>query len=82
MSSKKGPFQKERIVFQAPIFNGHSFLLMSSIANSHMLVSKIKPCMSQYKQSNGESANGPLKHLIIVYLMVAAAWIRLWYFWS
>ena len=27
-------------------------------ASSHMLVSKIKPCMSQYKQLNGETANG------------------------
>ena len=32
-------------------------------ASSHMLVSKIKPCMSQYKQSNGEAANGSLKQL-------------------
>ena len=27
-------------------------------ASSHMLVSKIQPCMSQYKQLNGETANG------------------------
>ena len=32
-------------------------------ASSHMLVSKIKPCMSQYKQSNSETANGSLKQL-------------------
>ena len=30
-------------------------------ASSHMLVSKIKPCMSEYKLSNGETANGSLK---------------------
>ena len=32
-------------------------------ASSHMLVSKIKPCMSQYKLLYGEIANGSLKHL-------------------
>ena len=32
-------------------------------ASSHMLVSKIKPCMSQYKLLNGETANGSLKQL-------------------
>ena len=29
-------------------------------ASSHMLVSKIKPCMSQYKLLYGETANGSL----------------------
>jgi hypothetical protein len=32
-------------------------------ASSHMLVSKIKPCMSEYKLLNGETANGSLKQL-------------------
>ena len=32
-------------------------------ASSHMLVSKIKPCMSQYKLLYGETANGSLKQL-------------------
>ena len=32
-------------------------------ASSHMLVSKIKPCMSQNKSIYGESANGSLKQL-------------------
>ena len=32
-------------------------------ASSHMLVSKIKPCMSQYKHFNGETAKGSLKQL-------------------
>ena len=32
-------------------------------ASSHMLVSKIKPCMSQYKLQYGETANGALKQL-------------------
>ena len=30
-------------------------------ASSHMLVSKIKPCMSQYKSIYGKTANGSLK---------------------
>ena len=29
-------------------------------ASSHMLVSKIKPCMSQFTLSHGETANGSL----------------------
>ena len=32
-------------------------------ASSHMLVSKIKPCMSQYKHLHGDTANGSLKQL-------------------
>ena len=31
-------------------------------ASSHMLVSKIKPCMSKYKPQFGETANGSLNH--------------------
>ena len=32
-------------------------------ASSHMLVSKIKPCMSQYQLLHGNTANGSLKQL-------------------
>ena len=32
-------------------------------ASSHMLVSKIKPCMSKYKPLYGETANGSLYQL-------------------
>ena len=32
-------------------------------ASSHMLVSKIKPCMSQYRPIHGETANGSLNQL-------------------
>ena len=32
-------------------------------ASSHMLVSKIKPCMSKYKPQHGETANGSLNQL-------------------
>ena len=31
-------------------------------ASSHMLVSKIKPCMSKYKLLQSETANGSLGH--------------------
>lgn len=31
-------------------------------ASSHMLVSKIKPCMSKHKPSHGKAANGSLGH--------------------
>ena len=33
-------------------------------ASSHMLVSKIKPCMSKYKPLYGETADGSLKQLL------------------
>ena len=32
-------------------------------ASSHMLVSKIKPCMSKYTPLHGETANGSLNQL-------------------
>ena len=32
-------------------------------ASSHMLVSKIKPCMSEFKLNYGEAANGSLYQL-------------------
>ena len=32
-------------------------------ASSHMLVSKIKPCMSKYKCVDNKAANGSLKQL-------------------
>ena len=35
-------------------------------ASSHMLVSKIKPCMSEYKQLYGETANGSLYKLSFI----------------
>ena len=35
-------------------------------ASSHMLVSKIKPCMSKYKQTHGETANGSLNKLSFI----------------
>ena len=36
-------------------------------ASSHMLVSKIKPCMSQYKLLYRETANGSLKQLSFIW---------------
>lgn len=35
-------------------------------ASSHMLVSKIKPCMSKYKLLHSETANGSLDQLIFI----------------
>jgi len=35
-------------------------------ASSHMLVSKIKPCKSKYKQLYGETANGSLNQLSFI----------------
>jgi hypothetical protein len=35
-------------------------------ASSHMLVSKIKPCMSKYKQLYSETANGSLNQLSFI----------------
>ncbi len=35
-------------------------------ASSHMLVSKIKPCMSKYKPLHGETANGSLNQLSFI----------------
>ena len=42
------------------------YLVVSNLvdpASSHMLVLKIKPCMSKYKLLYGETANGSLKQL-------------------
>ncbi len=35
-------------------------------ASSHMLVPKIKPCMSKYKRLYGETANGSLNQLLFI----------------
>ncbi len=42
------------------------FMYLVDPASSHMLVSKIKPCMSQYKLLHSETANGSLKQLQII----------------
>ena len=43
----------------------HDSYLVDS-ASSHMLVSKIKPCMSKYKQLYSETANGSLNQLSFI----------------
>ena len=51
----------------APVASGlaeDSYLVDS--ASSHMLVSKIKPCMSKYKQLYRETANGSLYKLSFI----------------
>ena len=45
-------------------------------ASSHMLVSKIKPCMSQYKLLNGKTANGSLKQLSFIWWSITT-WITM-----
>ncbi len=47
------------------IFAGKDGYLVDS-ASSHMLVSKIKPCMSKYKQLYCETANGSLNQLSFI----------------
>ena len=47
---------------QAPLERFHGSYLVDP-ASSHMLVSKIKPCMSKYKQLYSETANGSLNQL-------------------
>ena len=47
-----------------PSVSDGSYLVDS--ASSHMLVSKIKPCMSKYKHSYCETANGSLNQLSFI----------------
>ena len=44
-----------------PLGRSDSYLV--DPASSHMLVSKIKPCMSKYKPLHGETADGSLYQL-------------------
>jgi hypothetical protein len=48
-------------VGRARAFLDESYLV--DPASSHMLVSKIKPCMCKYRLYNGETANGSLDQL-------------------
>ena len=43
----------------------HAVLNLVDPASSHMLVSKIKPCMSQYKLLYGETATVSYTHLTL-----------------
>jgi hypothetical protein len=49
----------------AAVRRSHDSYLVDS-ASSHMLVSKIKPCMSKYKQLYCETANGSLNQLSFI----------------
>jgi hypothetical protein len=42
-----------------------------------MLVSKIKPCMSKYKQLYCETANGSNKAVFIA-IILGKFWLKLW----
>ena len=48
-----------RVVARGRLVSGY----LVDPASSHMLVSKIKPCMSKYKQLYCETANGSLNQL-------------------
>ena len=51
-------------VMSEPRLRKDSYLVDS--ASSHMLVSKIKPCMSKYKHLYCETANGSLNQLSFI----------------
>ena len=46
----------------ASFVDGKTLSYLVDPASSHMLVSKIKPCMSKYKLLQSETANGSLGH--------------------
>ena len=48
---------------RAPLAGRSTRCYLVDPASSHMLVSKIKPCMSKYKPLQGETANGSLDQL-------------------
>ena len=43
-------------------YDGDACSYLVDPASSHMLVSKIKPCMSKHKLLHSEAANGSLGH--------------------
>ena len=53
-------------VFRDPPTPGVQDSYLVDSASSHMLVSKIKPCMSKYKHSYCETANGSLNQLSFI----------------
>ena len=61
-----GTFERARA--SASVFFSSSFhkSYLVDPASSHMLVSKIKPCMSKYKQLYSETANGSLYKLSFI----------------
>ena len=64
------PFSVQLCRGSALVWRGASRGLQDSYlvdsASSHMLVSKIKPCMSKYKQLYSETANGSLNQLSFI----------------
>ena len=63
---------EEHLFLYVPLFQGTSNLV--DPASSHTLVSKIKPCMSKYKQSIQWNCEW-LIISVIVYLIVPTTWI-------
>ena len=61
VDENSSPLKSSKIPNRGHVWNG-SYLV--DPASSHMLVSKIKPCMSKYKQiCTSETANGSLNQL-------------------
>ena len=63
--TKKGgdPFSKMFFCSFLLLLGVRKFSYLVDPSSSHMLVSKIKPCMSKYKLSHSETANGSLDQL-------------------
>ena len=66
--SARKSFEKDLVLIVLRVrVNYYSFEMVRYLvdpASSHMLVSKIKPCMSKYKLLYGETADGSLKQLL------------------
>ena len=58
VDENSSPLKSSKIPNRGHVWNG-SYLV--DPASSHMLVSKIKPCMSKHKPKNGKAANGSLQ---------------------
>ena len=63
--------QNQITTTKAKLFNHANFVF--DPASSHMLVSKIKPCMSKYILLHSETANGSLNQL----WFLRHAWLNL-----
>ena len=57
------PYSEHSLLVVLVLFRSWFGTNLVDPASSHMLVSKIKPCMSQYKLQYGKTVNGSLKQL-------------------
>ena len=71
MEQSTTPWKREALLstdptkYRTPLVLKQSSYLVDP-ASSHMLVSKIKPCMSKYKPLHGETANGSLNQKLFI----------------